>query len=1498
MDGRIGAREHDGCGIGFVAQPGAGPSHRVLQLALEALARHAHRGALSADGRTGDGAGLLTALPYALLAREIERLYGAKPPEPEDLAAGMVFAPRETGRRLEARRVIERGLAAEGLERLGWRTVPTAPEALGEHARASAPAIEQVLVRRGAQIARGDAFEHALYRARKRIRALAREAGLTELYLPSLSHRTIVYKGLLMAPRLAEFYPDLRDPDYTSPFAIFHQRYSTNTRSSWRLAQPLRMLCHNGEINTLQGNVAWMRAREAAYRKLIWGESYERFHTVIDQRGSDSAILDNSFELLVRMGYDPRHALLMMVPEAWEGQRDPELPGAWIDFYRYHESLLEPWDGPAAIVYTDGRQLGVRLDRNGLRPVRFAVCSDGFVLAASEPGALDLPPERIERLGMLGAGEGIAIDLETGRLFDDAEIKDRFAHAEPYGSHVARRFKRLRRTRVLAPPREGEISTERLVRCKVAVGYSHEEEIAVLRPMVVRGGEPVGSMGDDTPLPALSRFPRLVFDSVKQRFAQVTNPPIDPIRERVVMSLRTLLGRRGNVLDPVDEGIRMLELEGPVLDPGQFAAITAHRDDPAFLPVTLDATWPVAGGAQALAEAIERLEREALAAVEEGHTLLILSDRAIGPERTLIPSLLATSAVHHHLVRHGRRLRASLVLDTAEPREVHHVACLLGFGADAIHPYLAYAAVRAMLERGGRQLAGLDLAQAIENLIAALQQGLRKIMAKMGIAVLASYRGAQTFELLGLDPAFAERYLPATVARAGGIGLERMAADLAHWHALAFGPEPRPVPSVGLYKYKRNGEVHAFRPEVVHALHRAVGLDPKRPAGEQTAPALAPDTISEAFRRYEEIVHARAPIFLRDLLEIRSDRAPVPLEEVEGIERILARMSTGAMSHGALSAEAHETLAIAMNRIGAASNSGEGGEAPERYGTERNSAIKQVASGRFGVSTPYLVSARELQIKIAQGSKPGEGGQLPGHKVTDEIARNRHTTPGVALISPPPHHDIYSIEDLAQLIHDLKEVNPEAHVSVKLVAETGVGTIACGVAKGWADVIQISGASGGTGASPLSSIRHAGMPWELGLAETQRALVDNGLRDRVRLRVDGTLQTSRDVLIALLLGADEVSFGTAAMIAEGCIMARTCHTNNCPVGVATQRRTLRDRFPGLPEHVASFFVQLASRLRERLAELGARSVDEIVGRTEWLRQRRTEAGGGLGLDLSELLWSPPAPAPRHVRAPRNDPPRAATPPLAHTICTEVLARLEAGARSVVLGEPEPIAVRNTDRAVGARLAGALVRRYGARGLRRSAVTLRLRGTAGQSFGAFLPRGVRLELEGQAADYVGKGLSGGEIVLRPPAGARFEAHRNVIAGNTVLYGASSGRLFAAGRVGQRFCVRNSGALAVIEGAGAHACEYMTGGLVVVLGPVGPNFGAGMTGGVAYVYDEQERLPDRVRTDLVEPLRITDPRHEEELLELIALHAERTGSARAREILDRWDELYIRFWRVAP
>lgn len=1532
--------EHDACGTGFVAQRNGARSHHVLQLALEALCNHAHRGAVAADGRSGDGAGVLTQLPYELMVRELAKT-GSRPPERGDLAVGMLFLPlRNLVHRARCVDLFGQAAAEFGVELLGWREVPVDLDALGDWAMSLRPYIAQVFIGRPPALAPGASFERVLYLLRKRATQLAWAESITNFYIASLSSQTIVYKGLFMAPQLGRFYLDLVDPDYRTALAVFHQRYSTNTFPTWERAQPFRLLCHNGEINTLRGNIHWMRAREADLVRAArphFGEAVAYLPPVISERGSDSAMLDNALDLLVQAGRDIRHALLMLVPRAWE--HDPDLPPAQRAFYRYHACQQEPWDGPAALAFTDGTIAGSVLDRNGLRPARYMILDDGLVIMSSEAGAVHVDETRVVRRGRLGPGEMLAVDTSTGEVLTEREVVERLAQQKPYERWIADNLLPLDKVMAMAqglPARGGADAADRqappgegghVTTLQAAFGYNREELVVLFRPMWQSGIEAVGSMGDDTPTAALSHLPRPLFHYFYQRFAEVTNPPIDPLREAQVMSLTQRLGRRTSMLARGPEVTRLLELASPVLTNEQMAVL---RNLGRYLPpgrsadfalTTLDATWPVADGPSGLSTALARLTDQAVQAVAAGTSLLVISDRGVGPQQAVIPSLLALAAIHQRLIEAGMRTHVSLIVETGEARDVHHLATLVGYGASAVNPWLALDTVLDELRTAGRHAEGITPQQAIKNYCTALEKGLLKIMSKMGIATVDSYCGAQIFEALGLSRDLMDAYFPGTPARLGGKGLEQLAEDVLAWHQAAYpsrtnGKTAVNLDSQGLFKYKRGGEYHAYNPDVVRALHEVVGLSKgqsstnggsngqaeKAEAGQDnpdtdvfSAPRHSPSkssaSLSDTYQRYAELVEKRSPVQLRDLLDFALRREPVPLAEVEPAEAILRRFSTAAMSHGALSAAAHETLAVAMNRMGAASNSGEGGEAEERYGTERNSKIKQVASGRFGVTPAYLMSAEELQIKMAQGSKPGEGGQLPGHKVTEEIARLRHSTPGVALISPPPHHDIYSIEDLAQLIFDLKQVNPDAYVSVKLVSEAGVGTVAAGVAKGHADVIHISGNNGGTGASPLSSIKHAGGPWELGLAETQHTLLTNGLRSRVRVRVDGGFQSGRDVVIAAMLGADEFSFGTAALIAVGCKMARSCHTNTCPVGVATQRVDLIEKFPGQPEHLMIFLYQVAEEVRQVLARLGYRSLNEVIGHTELLRQAITGAPAGY-MDLSPLLWAPDTGYPRRNVEERN--PLLVGSDLGDRVAEDALAGLAEYGAPVHLR----YAIHNTDRTVGARLAGQLAKRYGNTGLPAHSIVIELEGTAGQSFGAFLCPGIHMRLTGHANDYVGKGLGGGEIVLRPPMSARYPWHENVILGNTALYGATGGQLFAAGRAGERFAVRNSGAQAVVEGVGDHGCEYMTGGVVVVLGETGRNFGAGMTGGRAYVYDPSDRLPSRYNSQLITLRRVQRREHEQELRAMLHQHCQLTGSPRGREILADWDAELGKFWLVVP
>lgn len=1448
--------ERDACGIGLLARPGGPADHQLLAMALQALDRLSHRGATADDGRTGDGAGVLTRLPARLFRRFLEA-QGLRPPS--GLAVGMAFLPAEPAACAAAQTLLAAAFAEEGFHLLAWRPVPLRPEVLGPRARATCPAIQQAVL----ADERGDTpegIDRRLYRARRRAEKAARAQGLS-LYLASASARTIVYKALAMARDLAAFYPDLADPDFETDFVIFHQRFSTNTLPSWTRAQPFRTLCHNGEINTLQGNINSMRAREATLTSSVWWETIADLQPIIDPEGSDSAMLDNVVEFLVRSGYDIRHALRMLIPEAWE--HAPDLDEAARGFYAYHQGLMEPWDGPAAVLFADGRFVGALLDRNGLRPLRVLQTIDGLLYCGSEIGALEVPPDRILRLDRLGPGQMLAADLETGRVQDQAALLAEWSAQRPYAEWVRRHRVRLPEGRaVLSPP-----EPEDLLRRQVAFGYTAEEVALILRPMARTGAEPIGSMGDDTPLAMLSGWPRPLYGFFKQRFAQVTNPPIDPLRETRVMSLTVLLGPRANLLEPGEEAARLIELPGPILTPKRLAALRAISPFPVR---ALSTVWPVAEGPAALRRSLEILCRSAEQAVREGCGLLLLSDEAVDADHAPIPALLAVGAVHHHLIRAGLRSRASLIVVSGEPREVHHFACLLGYGASAICPYLALATVAALAARereGGRSEAP---EAAVERYLQAVEKGLLKVMARMGIATLDAYTGAQIFEVIGLSQELIDWAFEGTPGVAGPVGLEEIARRTLVWHRAAYGAGRPELPAPGFYKHRSHGEFHALHPEAIRALQEAVRTPDALGAG-----------FSEAYRRYRDFVEAthREPVDLRDRLRWRSDRAPIPLEAVEPAEDILRRFSTAAMSHGALSPEAHEALAVAMNRLGLRSNSGEGGEAPERYGTERNSRTKQVASARFGVTPAYLISAEELQIKMAQGSKPGEGGHLPAAKVTPEIARLRFAQPGIDLISPPPHHDIYSIEDLAQLIYDLKAIHPQAQVSVKLVSTVGVGVIAAGVAKAGADIILISGHAGGTGASPWSSIKNAGMPWEVGLAEAHRMLVACGLRDRVRLRVDGGLRTGRDVVIAALLGADEFSFGTVPLIALGCVMARVCHQNTCPTGVATQDPERRAKFAGRPEHVMAYFMFVAQEVREILAAMGYERLRDLIGRTDLLEAMGEEICPEALLRRAE----PPAPVP-------------AVPRVWSFALNDQIVRDAVHA----LMEGRPVRglyrIRNTDRAVGARLAGEIARRYREQGLPEGTITLTFIGYAGQSFGAFAHRGMRLILIGAANDGVGKGMGGGELILRP-----FHDLRDpdpVLAGNAALYGATGGWLFIAGRAGDRFAVRNSGAWTVVEGIGDHGCEYMTGGGVVVLGPVGENFAAGMTGGVAYVLDERGDLERRCNMQLVRIGPVEDVAEAAFLEAMLRGHLERTGSRRAQELLARWPEPLARFRRVLP
>ena len=1503
--------ERDSCGIGFVAHIEGQRTHSVLRMALDSLCNHAHRGAIADDLKSGDGAGILTQIPYEFYKRELEHR-GLPVPMVSDLGVGQLFLHRhDTEDRQLAREVISEELSRLGLEVIGFRNVPVIEAVLGARAIATRPWVEQVVLRRTSQASQpGSAFERLLYQARRVVLRRAQERGVRRLYIASLSSQTIVYKGLALADKLGRLYPDLHDPLFKTGLALFHQRYSTNTLPTWERAQPFHMICHNGEINTIQGNENWMRAREPQLSAPVWPQGMEDLLPVLDATTSDSGKFDQQLELLVHGGRDIRHALMMMVPEAWERMPEGDVTPERRAFYEYHSALLEPWDGPASITYTDGRIVGTIMDRNGLRPARFAVLENGLVISGSEMGAVPYDEALVVRKGRLGPGEIFCVDTKLGTVMDDKEITRVISNRRPYGQWLTENLisleaivlksRRLRRSRALrsrsavrsengqASPVQRSVQDATLVRRQIIFGFTSEEMVVVLRPLLSNGAEPVGAMGDDTPLAAVSKLPRPLFHYFKQRFAEVTNPPIDSLRETTAMSLRMLLGERANLLSESARATRLIELASPILQPEHAYSLESLGLGSAdFWLASLPMTWQprtegqgnLTPGGQ-LRQEVRALCRQAEDLVQNGTRLLILTDEGVGEDTLPIPSLLATSAVHHHLIRQGLRMQVSLVVRSGEPREVHHFAALLGYGANAIFPYLVYETIADLVARD-RHFTHASVEDTVSNFVSGVEKGLLKIMSKMGISTMDSYCGAQVFEAIGIGETLIDEVFAGTPSLVGGVGYDTIAEDLLAWHESAY-PDPTRkrkarLTSWGLYKSRRGGELHEWSPRVVHLLQDAV--------------TNADD--EKAWASFKELTALQDTQILapRHLLDFASQREPVPLDAVEPASEIVKRFSTAAMSHGALSVEAHKTLAIAMNSLGGKSNSGEGGEDPERYEDLSVSKIKQIASGRFGVTPDYLMHAEELQIKMAQGSKPGEGGQLPGHKVTPKIAELRYATPGVALISPPPHHDIYSIEDLAQLIFDLKTANPDVQVSVKLVSEIGVGTIAAGVVKGFADIVHIAGASGGTGASPLSSMKHAGLPWELGLAETHRALLDNGLRGQTILRTDGGLSTGKDVMMAAALGADEYSFGTSAMIAEGCIMARVCHKDTCPVGVATQNPELRAKFPGTPEHVIRFMLFMAEEVREHLAAMGFTSLNEIIGHPELLEQKRTGREAGF-MELGPLLQTIDADGPRHHVGPR---PWQASTHMGDLLVEQVIARLIADPGACVsLTHP----IHNTDRTVGTRLACRLSSEFGMHGLEEEQVSITFVGSAGQSFGAFGIKGLHFTLIGEANDYLGKGLNGGEIVLRPHKQSKFVPQRNVIMGNTALYGATGGQVFVSGLAGERFGVRNSGATAVVEGVGEHGCEYMTGGTVVILGETGRNFGAGMTGGEAFVYDVSGNFERRYNPELIRIRRLPNGAPEMRLKELIRTHVERTGSQRGAQILMDWPVQRQAIWHVTP
>ena len=1464
--------EKDSCGVAMVADVLGRRSHQIVRDALTALANLEHRGAAGAEPTSGDGAGILLQLPDELLRAHA----GFELPAPGHYAAGVAFLPIDADQRAKAVHLVERLATEEGLVVLGWRDVPTDPEraGVGPTAMSCRPQLAMLMVA-GERGETGIDLDRLAFCLRRRAERDSRSAD-TPVYFASLSARTLVYKGMLTASQLPAFFTDLTDERTRSAIALVHSRFSTNTFPSWPLAHPYRYVAHNGEINTIRGNRNRMRAREALLRSDLFGGDLERLYPICTPGASDSASLDEVLELLHLGGRSLPHAVLMMIPEAWE--RHATMDPARRAFYQFHASLMEPWDGPACVTFTDGTVVGAVLDRNGLRPARWWRTADDRVVLSSETGVLDIPPSQVVAKGRLQPGRMFLVDTAAGRIVEDDEIKSALAAELPYDNWLHAGLLHLESL----PPREHVVQPhESVVRRQLTFGYTEEELRVLISPMATGGAEPIGSMGSDTPTAATSQRSRLLYDYFVQLFAQVTNPPLDAIREQIVTSVARVMGPEQNLLDPGPASCRHVVLDSPVIDNDDLAKLIHINDDgdlPGYACAVLSGLYEVAGGGAALADAIERVRARASAAIAGGARVLVLSDRDADHERAPIPSLLLVSAVHHHLVRQRERTMVALVVETGDCREVHHVALLLGYGAAAVNPYLAFETIEDLVAQGA--LTGLAPGTAIRNYMNALVKGVLKVMSKMGISTVGAYTAAQVFQAIGLARDVVDEYFTGTSSPLGGVGLDVLAAEVAARHARAYPTNPtglvhRRLETGGEYQWRRDGELHLYTPEMVFLLQHAT-------RSRQV----------EVYRRYTAECDrlARQGQALRGLFTFRSEREPVPVDEVEPVSAILRRFNTGAMSYGSISAEAHETLAIAMNRLGGRSNTGEGGEDAERlYDPRRRSAIKQVASGRFGVTSEYLVNATDLQIKMAQGAKPGEGGQLPGNKVYPWIARTRHSTPGVGLISPPPHHDIYSIEDLAQLIHDLKNANDAARIHVKLVSEVGVGTVAAGVAKAHADVVLISGHDGGTGAAPLTSLKHAGAPWEVGLAETQQTLVLNGLRDRITVQVDGTMKTGRDVVIAALLGAEEYGFATAPLIVAGCVMMRVCHLDTCPVGVATQNPELRARYTGRPEFVETFFEFVAQEVRELLARLGFRTLDEAIGHCEVLDvDEALEHWKARGLDFAPVFARPESPYGRPRRKVREQ-----DHGLAHALDRTLIQLAEAAledAHPVRLDLP----VRNVNRTVGTLLGAEVTRRYGGDGLDPGTIHVKLTGSAGQSLGAFLPRGVTLDLVGDANDYVGKGLSGGRVVVRPDPSAPFVAERQVIAGNVIGYGATSGELFLRGRVGERFCVRNSGAIAVAEGVGDHGCEYMTGGRAIVLGPTGRNFAAGMSGGIAYVLDLD---PGDVNTDMV---RLQRPRHDDLswLRGIVAEHHKATGSAVAASLLGDWPRRSAAFTKVMP
>ncbi|ARI79863.1 glutamate synthase large subunit [Microcystis aeruginosa] len=1466
--------EHDACGVGFIVHKTGKKSHDIVEQALTILLNLDHRGACGAEKNTGDGAGILCQIPD-LFFRKVTSNLGFTLPAAGQYGVGMLYTAPDAEIRGKSRQEFEKIAAEEGLKVLGWRDVPTDNSSLGNSARSTEPFIEQVFIERDANLSDDLAFERKLYVIRKRSH-LNRQSFNRYWYPCSISSRTIVYKGQLMPVQVGDYFPDLHDPDFQSALGLVHSRFSTNTFPSWERAHPYRYIAHNGEINTLRGNINWMHARQSMFASPLFGEDIKKIQPVINIEGSDSLIFDNALELMVLSGRSLPHAVMMMIPEPWaahESMSDEKKA-----FYEYHSCLMEPWDGPASIAFTDGTMMGAVLDRNGLRPSRYYVTKDDLVIMASEAGVLPIEPERVAFKGRLQPGRMFLVDMKEGRIVADEEIKEAIAKAHPYRQWLTENLVNLDDLpAVETAPTETPVS---LIQQQTAFGYTFEELRLLLAPMGRDGVEAVGSMGSDTPLAVLSDRPKLLYDYFQQLFAQVTNPPIDSIREEIITSPITTIGAERNLLDPQPESCHLIKLNSPILTNAQLARLQGNSE---FNTVTIPILFDPTSGVEGMRSTIEAICQEVDEAILAGASIIILSDRGIDKNHAPIPSLLAVAGLHHHLIRQGTRTRVGLVLESGEPREVHHYALLLGYGCGAINPYLAFATLGSMIEEG--LLVGVDHQTACKNYIKAATKGVIKVASKIGISTLQSYRGAQIFEAIGLNRSVVDRYFTWTASRIEGADLEIIAKESLLRHGHAFPDRDVNVHTLdigGEYQWRKDGEAHLFSPETIHTLQQAVKL------GKY-----------DLFKKYSQLVNQQNQKFftLRGLLTFKN-RESIPIEEVEPIEAIMKRFKTGAMSYGSISKEAHESLAIAMNRIGGKSNTGEGGEDSERYtwtnerGDSKNSAIKQVASGRFGVTSLYLSQARELQIKMAQGAKPGEGGQLPGKKVYPWIAKVRHSTPGVGLISPPPHHDIYSIEDLAELIHDLKNANRAARVSVKLVSEVGVGTIAAGVAKAHADVVLISGFDGGTGASPQTSIKHAGLPWELGLAETHQTLVLNNLRSRIAVETDGQMKTGRDVVVATLLGAEEFGFSTAPLVTLGCIMMRVCHLNTCPAGVATQDPLLRQNFIGDPEYTVNFMKFIAQEVREIMAELGFRSLNEMVGRTDVLEPKQAvEHWKAKGIDLTPILYQPEVDPEvgRYCQIPQD-----------HGLdkCLDITVLLDLCKDAIEKGEKvkATLPIKNINRVVGTILGNEITKRHW-EGLPEDTVHLHFQGSAGQSFGAFVPKGVTLELEGDANDYVGKGLSGGKIIVYPPKGSTFVAEENIIIGNVALYGATSGEVYISGVAGERFGVRNSGVTTVVESVGDHACEYMTGGKVVVLGPTGRNFAAGMSGGVAYVLDESGDFATRCNTQMV-ALEALEGEEIDDLRELIQRHADYTQSQKAALVLANWSEMLPKFVKVMP